>query len=41
MFLAHRLNIKTYKLNPVHYISLPGYCLDCFLKIRGIVLDTI
>ena len=26
-----KLNINTYKLNHLHYISLPGYSFDCFL----------
>ena len=36
-----KLNINTYKLNPLHYISLPGYSFDCFLKLSNVELDTI
>ena len=36
-----KLNINTYKLHPLHYISLPGYCFDCFLKLKKVELDTI
>ena len=36
-----KLNIVTYKLNPLHYISLPGYSFDCFLKLNEFYLDTI
>ena len=36
-----KLNINTYKLNPLHYISLPGYSFDCFLKLSEVELDTI
>ena len=36
-----KLNINTYKLNPLHYISLPGYSFDCFLKLSEVDLDTI
>ena len=35
------LNMNTYKLNPLHYISLPGYSFDCFLKLSNVELDTI
>ena len=33
--------MNTYKLNPVHYISLPSYCFDCFLKLSNVELDTV
>ena len=36
-----KLNMNTYKLNPLHYISLPGYSFDCFLKLSNVELDTI
>ena len=36
-----KLNMNTYKLNPLHYISLPGYSFDCFLKLSKVELDTI
>ena len=36
-----KLNMNTYKLNPLHYISLPGYSFDCFLKPSNVELDTI
>ena len=36
-----KLNMNTYKLNPLHYISLPGYSFYCFLKLSNVELDTI
>ena len=36
-----KLNMNTYKLNLLHYISLPGYSFDCFLKLSNVELDTI
>ena len=36
-----KLNIDTHKLNPLHYISLPGYRFDCFLKLSKVELDTL
>ena len=36
-----KLNLNTYKLNPLHNISLPGYSFDCFLKLSKVELDTI
>ena len=36
-----KLNMNTYKINPLHYISLPGYNFDCFLKLSHLELDTI
>ena len=36
-----KLNMNTYKLNPLHYISLPGYSFDSFLKLSNVELDTI
>ena len=35
-----KLNLNTYKLNPLHYISLPRYSFDCFLKLSTVELDT-
>ena len=36
-----KLKMNTYKLNPLHYISLPSYSFDCFLKLSKVELDTI
>ena len=36
-----KLNMNTYKLNPLHYISLPSYSFDCFLKQSKVELDTL
>ena len=36
-----KLNMNTYKLNPLHYINLPGYSFDCLLKLSNVELDTI
>ena len=36
-----RLNIKPYKLNLLHCISLPGYSFDCFLMISRVALGSI
>ena len=36
-----KLNIDTCKLHPLHYISLPGYSSDCFLKLSQVELDTL
>ena len=36
-----KLNMNTYKLNPLHYNSLPGYSFDCFLKLSNLELDRI
>ena len=33
--------MNTYKLNPLHYISVTGYSFDCFLKLSTFELDTI
>ena len=33
--------MNTYKLNPLHFISLPGYSFDCFLKLSNVDLDKI
>ena len=34
-----KLNMNTYKLNRLHYISLPSYSFDCFLKLSKVELD--
>ena len=36
-----KINIDIYKLNPLHYISLPGYSFDCSLKLCEVELETI
>ena len=36
-----KLNIKEYKINPLHYESLPGYSFDCWLMSSGVTLDTL
>ena len=36
-----KLNMNTYKLNPLHYIILPSYSFDGFLKLSKVELDTI
>ena len=33
--------MKEVKLNPLHYVSLPGYSFDCWLKSSGVTLDTL
>ena len=35
-----KLNMNTYKLNPLHYNSLPSYSFDFFLKLSKVELDT-
>ena len=35
-----KLNMNTYKLNPLHYLNLPGYSFDCFLKLSKVKIDT-
>ena len=32
---------KHIKLNPLHYFSLPGYNVDCFLKLSKVELETV
>ena len=39
--LSVKLNMNTFKLNPLHCISLPGYSFDCFLKRSNVDIDTI
>ena len=35
------LSMKEFKLNPLHYVSLPGYSFDCWLMSSGVTLDTL
>ena len=36
-----KLNRDIYKHNPLHYISLPCFSSDCFLKLSEVELETI
>ena len=36
-----KLSMNEFKLNPLHYISLPGYSFDCWLMSSGVTLDTL
>ena len=36
-----QLSMKEFKLNPLHYVSLPGYSFDCWLISSGVTLDTL
>ena len=36
-----KLSKKEFKLNPLHYVSLPGYSFDCWLMSSGVILDTL
>ena len=36
-----KLNIDIYKLNLLHYISLPGFSFACFLKQSEVEIETI
>ena len=36
-----KLSMKEFKLNPLHYVSLPGYSFDCRLMSSGVTLDTL
>ena len=36
-----KLSMKEFKLNPLHYVSLPGYSFDCWLMSIGVTLDTL
>ena len=31
-----KLNMKEFQLNPLHYVSLPGYSFDCWLMSSGV-----
>ena len=33
--------MKEFRLNPLHYVSLPGYSFDCWLMSSGVTLDTL
>ena len=33
------LSLKEFGLNPLHYVSLPGYSFDCWLMSSGVTLD--
>ena len=35
------LSMKEFGLNPLHYVSLPGYSFDCWLMSSGVTLDTL
>ena len=34
-----KLSMKEISLNPLHYVSLPGYNFDCCLISSGVTLD--
>ena len=34
-------SMKEFKLNPLHYVSLPCYTFDCWLMSSGVTLDTL
>ena len=36
-----QLSMKEFKLNPLHYVSLPDYSFDCWLMSSGVTLDTL
>ena len=36
-----KLSMKEFQLNPLHYVSLPGYSFDCWLMSSGVTLDTL
>ena len=36
-----KLFVKEFGLNPLHYVSLPGYSFDCRLMSSGVTLDTL
>ena len=36
-----KLSMKEFGLNPLHYVSLPGYSSDCWLMSSGVTLDTL
>ena len=35
-----KLSMKEFKLNPLHYVSLPGNSFDCWLMSSSVTLDT-
>ena len=36
-----KLSMKEFRLNPLHYVSLPGYSFDCWLMSSGVRLDSL
>ena len=36
-----KLSMKEFGLNPLHYVSLPGFSFDCWLMSSGVTLDTL
>ena len=34
-----KLSMKEFSLNPLHYVSQPGYSFDCWLMSSGVTLD--
>ena len=36
-----KLSMKEFKLNPLNYVSLPGYSFDCWLTSSGVTLVTL
>ena len=36
-----QLSMKEFNLNPLHYVSLPGYRFDCWLMSSGVTIDTL
>ena len=36
-----KLSMNEFKLNPLHYVSLPGYSFDCWLMSSGVTLETL
>ena len=36
-----KLSMKELKINPLHYVSLPGCSFDCWLMSSGVTLDTL
>ena len=36
-----KLNMKEFGLNPLHYVSLPGFSFDCWVMSSGVTLDTL
>ena len=36
-----KLSMNEFKLNPLYYVSLPGYSFDCWLISSGVTIDTL
>ena len=36
-----KLSMKKFELNPLNYVSHPGYSFDCWLMSSGVTLDTL